>query len=138
MFNSSFRPKNYVLGVKNGKTGEIESEVKCRGFFLNGQRAKKELNVETYCEFINALEKGDMSKRKMVPQFQILFHPKSRKMYSKYSLKTFKNSSYEKRIIVVKKGFCIMTVPYGYNAKLLKTVERNMKPLKHSANHNNE
>ena len=84
--------------------------MKCRGFFLNGLRAKKELDDKTYLDFVKALEKGDMSKRKAIPQFQILFHPKFRKMYSKYTLKTFKNSSYDKRIIVVKKNCCIMTV----------------------------
>ena len=124
------RPKNYVIGVEDEKTGEVKSDVKCRGFFLSGFKAKKELNVDTYREFIKALEEGDTEKKKLIPQFQINYHPKARKMYSKFGLKRFSNGYFEKRIIVVKEGHCIMTLPYGFNAQLLQEVEKNMKPLK--------
>ena len=113
------------------KDGRLESEIKCRGFFLGGLRARSELNVETYQAFVKALEEGDMTKRKLVPQSQILLNPKTGKMYSKFQLKAFTNDIYDKRVIVTKKDHCIMTLPYGYKQELLSQVEKSMKKLKH-------
>ena len=131
-FLSFFRPKNYILGLKTENNDETESEIKCRGFFLNGFKAKSQINAETYQKFVKALESGDMSQRKLVPQFRIGLNTKSRKMVSKTVLKAFKNSIYEKRLIVTKEKHCIMTVPYGFTSKLLEEVGSDMKLLKHA------
>ena len=117
-----------MLGVE--KNGNIENEIKCRGFFLGGVKTNELLTVEVYEEFIQALEKDDLTKRKLIPQHQILLDPKTRKMFSKNQLKAFTNATFEKRIAVTREGHCTMTLPYGYNEQLLLEVKEIMKPLK--------
>ena len=117
-----------MLGVE--KNGKFENEIKCRGFYLGNLKTDQLLTVHVYEEFIHALENDDLTKRKLIPQHQILLHPKTKKMFSKYQLKAFTNSTFEKRIIVTKEGHCTMTLPYGYNENLLLEVEKIMKPLK--------
>ena len=98
---------------------------------MTSSNSKKELTLETYQTFISCLEKGDASQKKFVPQYQIAINAKTRQLYSKYQLKAFSNSNFDKRIIIAdsSKKTCMYTLPYGYNETLLHQLKQFSKPL---------
>ena len=122
----SLGPKNYCLRTKTKKG--VETTVKCRGFHLVSENAKKEINIDTYEEFVNALTKENEALVKLVPQFKITYSKKTMALFSELQLKAFCSHVFNKRIIVKESNdndkAITFSLPFGYNIDMLNDAKK--------------
>ena len=114
----SLGPKNYCIATEasNGSTSHM---IKARGFYLKGEAAKAEVNLETFKMFIDQLLNKQKAAVKHVPQFRISCEKKTRRLFSEICVKKFANNTYNKRVYFTGPKCTPFTLPYGYSQEML-------------------
>ena len=115
----SLGPKNYCIRTT------LNTQIKCRGFFLKNSLTTTTINEKIYQEFIKALLEEEEALKTVIPQFKISYDKKAAKLFSRLQLKSFCSHVFNKRVLLkydhTQKPLTY-SLPFGYDETVLNKV----------------